>query len=328
MSAESWHIMRYSGKFLSSLVALSFGVTSAFAASENWMTDFEAAKEKAAKEDKSLLIDFTGSDWCGWCIRLDKEVFKHDEFNEGVNDDFVLVELDFPRDKSGMSEETIAQNEKLQEEYAVSGFPTILLTDAEGRPFAKTGYQEGGPEKYVGHLDELLEIRAERNAAFKKAEKLEGVEKAGALVEGLKALPIDQALVGKFYGEKVEQIKTLDPEDKTGFVKSIEATRKYSEFESALQKLGQQQDHDGALALIEESLESGDFEGEMQQQIAMIKGIVLAETGEFDKALTAIDEAKAVAPDSELAGRMEMFKQRINQMKEAKGKEEAEGGEE
>jgi len=151
------------------------------------MTDFDAAKEKAAKEDKSLLIDFTGSDCCGWCIKLNKEVFKHDEFKDGVKDTFVLVELDFPEDKSGMTAETISQNEKLREDYAVKGFPTILLADAEGRPFAKTGYREGGPEKYVESLNELLEIRIEKDAAFKKAADLDGVEKAEALVVGLKA---------------------------------------------------------------------------------------------------------------------------------------------
>ena len=121
----------------------------AFAGGEGWSSDFEAAKKQAAESKKDLLIDFTGSDWCGWCIKLNDEVFKHDAFKAGVKDSFVLVELDFPKDKSKLSEETQKQNKELGEKYAVQGYPTILLCDADGRPYAATGYQKGGPEKYV-----------------------------------------------------------------------------------------------------------------------------------------------------------------------------------
>ena len=85
-------------------------------------------KKQAAESNKDLLIDFTGSDWCGWCIKLHKEVFSQDAFKEGVKDKFVLVEIDFPKDKSKLSEETQKQNEELGEKYAVQGYPTILLT--------------------------------------------------------------------------------------------------------------------------------------------------------------------------------------------------------
>ena len=82
------------------LAACAAMLSPAFAGGEGWTSDFAAAKEQAAKENKSLLVDFTGSDWCGWCIKLNEEVFQHDPFKEGVKDKFVLVELDFPKDKS------------------------------------------------------------------------------------------------------------------------------------------------------------------------------------------------------------------------------------
>ncbi len=140
--------------------------TSFLLGADGWMSDFEAAKKKAADENKSLLVDFTGSDWCGWCIRLRKEVFEHDTFADGVADKFVLVELDYPRDKSNLSEELIAQNNELKEEYSIRGYPTIYLMDAEGVPYAKTGYQEGGPETYVASLDEMLKLKTARDDAF------------------------------------------------------------------------------------------------------------------------------------------------------------------
>ncbi|MBL6829208.1 MAG: thioredoxin family protein, partial [Puniceicoccaceae bacterium] len=109
-------------------------------AGDDWMTDFAAAKIKAAAEQKPLLLDFTGSDWCGWCIKLDKEVFSQKVFKEFAADNLVLVELDFPRGKE-QSEDLKAQNKALSEKYGIRGFPTILVLSPEGELIEKTGYQ-------------------------------------------------------------------------------------------------------------------------------------------------------------------------------------------
>ena len=124
-------------------------------ATEAWMTDFAAAKIIAAAEQKPLLLDFTGSDWCGWCIKLDKEVFSQKVFKEFAADNLVLVELDFPRGKE-QSEDLKAQNEALSEKYGIRGFPTILVLSPEGELIEKTGYQRGGAEVYVAHIKEIL----------------------------------------------------------------------------------------------------------------------------------------------------------------------------
>ena len=121
----------------------------------NWHTDFEAAKKMAEQEGKDLLVNFTGSDWCGWCIKLRKEAFDQEAFRKGAKDLFVLVELDFPRDRSKLSKETREQNEQLKNRFEIRGFPTILLCDAQGRPYARTGYQPGGGTNYVDHLASL-----------------------------------------------------------------------------------------------------------------------------------------------------------------------------
>ncbi len=120
-----------------------------------WMTDFEAAQAKAKAENKPLLVDFTGSDWCGWCIRLDKEVFSQQAFKAYAVENFVLVEIDFPRGKE-QSDELKAQNQALAQKYSIRGFPTILVLDAEGEVIERTGYRPGGAEKYVEHLQEIL----------------------------------------------------------------------------------------------------------------------------------------------------------------------------
>ncbi len=119
------------------------------------MTDFEAAQVKAKAENKPMLLDFTGSDWCGWCIKLDKEVFGEAAFKDYAAAELVLVELDFPRSK-GQSAELKAQNEALAKQYGVRGFPTILLLSPDGELIEKTGYQRGGPEAYVEHIKGIL----------------------------------------------------------------------------------------------------------------------------------------------------------------------------
>ena len=123
--------------------------------SKEWGTDYEAALRKAKEENKHVLLDFSGSDWCGWCIKLDEEVFSKKPFKDYAATDLVLVLVDFPRGKK-QSDELKKQNEKLAEKYRIRGFPTVILLDSEGKLVGRTGYQQGGPEKYVKHLQELV----------------------------------------------------------------------------------------------------------------------------------------------------------------------------
>lgn len=196
------------------LFASSILCTSAIAGGEGWLDNFDQAKKVAAAESKDLLIDFTGSDWCGWCIKLNKEVFDTPEFKAAGPKKFVLVELDFPQEKK-LAEDVKAQNSRLQKEFGVRGFPTIFLADANGRPYAKTGYQAGGPEAYLKHLSELQEVRVKRDASWKEAEGQQGVTRARSLATGLKAMSSD---LSANYKSVVDEIISLDTNDETGMV--------------------------------------------------------------------------------------------------------------
>lgn len=292
----------------------------AFAGGEGWSTDFEAAKKEAASSKKSLLVDFTGSDWCTWCIKLNDEVFKHDTFKNGVKDKFVLVELDFPNDKSKQSEAVQKQNQELAQKYGIEGFPTILLTDEEGRPFAATGYKAGGPVEYVAHLDGLLEKRKQRDEGFTAAVKLEGPEKAKALIGVLDTMELSDGIVSSFYGSTVDEIKKSDPEDASGFGKRLAAKERMAKFEAELNALGGKQDFDGALVLIENTLKE-DLSKDDKQRVTLMKSLVKAEQGKFDEAIKAADEAKALAPESEVSAQIDGLKRQLEAMK---GQEKAE----
>lgn len=287
-----------------------------FAGGEGWLTDIDAAKKTAGESKKDLLIDFTGSDWCGWCIKLNDEVFKHDAFKAGVKDSFVLVEIDFPRAKDKLPEDARKRNTELAEKYAVQGYPTILLCDAEGKPYAATGYQKGGPEKYVDHLNELRKNKIKRDEAFAKAAKANGVEKAKALVAALNAMKLDEKVVANFYGDIAEQVVAADPKDETGFAKKAKSGKRLEEFQKSLQELGAKRDHEGALALVEKTLKEGDFDTESTLQIMMTRSAIFASTGKFDEAIKAADEAKAYAPESPMAPMIDQFRKRLEQGKE------------
>ena len=128
--------------------------TSAALAAAGWDDDYDKALAKAKTEKKMVLLDFTGSDWCGWCIKLDKEVFSKTEFKTYAKDNLVLVELDFPQGKK-QSAKLQKQNEKLKKQYSISGFPTVIVLNAEGKQVGQLGYMEGGPAAFIAKLNEL-----------------------------------------------------------------------------------------------------------------------------------------------------------------------------
>jgi thioredoxin-related protein len=294
-------------------------LTTSFAGGEGWTHDWEAAKKQAASEKKDLLLDFTGSDWCGWCIKLDKEVFQKEGFKKAAKEKFILVEVDFPNDTSKISQETQDQNKKLGEEFGIKGYPTILLCDASGKPFAQTGYRPDGEEKYVAHLDKLRANKTKRDNGLAAAAKLEGPAKAKALVGALKDIPDN--LVDGSYADVVAEIKKADPQDETGFVKKQAMRAKLQEFEKGLDAFGEKQDNKGALAYTDKALKEGGFEGESKQQIAMARAEILANMKQFDDSIKALDEAKAMAPQSEAAKDLENEKAEIRKLKENGGKD-------
>lgn len=284
---------------------------SAFAEGDGWSSDFAAAKKQATESKKDLLLDFTGSDWCGWCIKLKDEVFKHDEFKNGVKDSFVLVEVDFPKNKSKLSEETQKQNIELGKKYPVRGYPSILLCDASGLPYAVTGYQEGGPEKYVEHLNELRGHKLKRDEAFATAAKAEGSAKAKALISALDVMGLEDQVVANFYSDVIEQIKAADPKDETGYGKKAATKQRLADFQSALQELGAKKDMDGALALVEKTIQEGGFETEQTLQIMMTRALIFAQKGKSDEAIKAVDAAKKFAPESPLIPGIDDFRKRL-----------------
>lgn len=114
-----------------------------------WTDDFDKAVEKAKAEKKNVLLDFTGSDWCGFCIKLDKEVFDTPKFKEWAKKNVVLMQVDFPHKK--LPEKLVKQNADLKSKFPTGGYPTIVIINPEGNVLVKkVGYAPGsGPDAYL-----------------------------------------------------------------------------------------------------------------------------------------------------------------------------------
>ena len=123
-------------------------------AKTGWLTSFTEAQQEAKAQNKLLFMDFTGSDWCGWCKVLEKEVFSKPEFKEYASKNLVLLELDFPRGKE-LPAATMEQNQRLAVQYGIQGFPTIVVLDGSGKALAKLGYMRGGPTAFIAELEKL-----------------------------------------------------------------------------------------------------------------------------------------------------------------------------
>ena len=134
------------------LIALVSLTTSAFAAKEGWLDDLTKAKAQASAEGKRILLDFTGSDWCGWCKKLDAEVFSQQEFKDYAAKHLVLVKVDFPHGFK-LAEATKKQNDALAKKYQIQGYPTVIITSPSGNKKGQLGYMEGGPKAFIKALE-------------------------------------------------------------------------------------------------------------------------------------------------------------------------------
>jgi thioredoxin-related protein len=125
--------------------------------SENveWFTDAEAAQAKAKEENKLVLLDFTGSDWCIWCQRLKRNIFDDPKFAKYAQSKLVLVEVDFPQHKT-LPEAQQQANARLQKTHKINSYPTVILLDSDGKQVARMGYVFGGATSFIAKLEKKV----------------------------------------------------------------------------------------------------------------------------------------------------------------------------
>ncbi|HTI98238.1 MAG TPA: thioredoxin family protein [Dongiaceae bacterium] len=119
-----------------------------------WLTDLPQAQAQAKAEHKMVLLDFTGSDWCPWCIRLHKEIFSRQAFADYAKTNLVLVEVDFPHNKP-QNDALKKANQALADRFQIEGYPTVIVLNADGKQVGQLGYQSGGPQPFIAELEKL-----------------------------------------------------------------------------------------------------------------------------------------------------------------------------
>lgn len=149
-------------KYLIIGLIASFSLSAQAQETAVWQTDMAAAVDLSIKEKKPLFLFFTGSDWCGWCRRLQNEVFSQPQFQKWAKEKVVLVELDFPRMKQ-LDPETQAQNVELAQMFEVRGYPTVWLVTASRQDtqvalgkLGSTGYVAGGADVWLQTANQIL----------------------------------------------------------------------------------------------------------------------------------------------------------------------------
>ena len=139
---------------LAATVCISLGAACSHGES-GWLNDYKRAQQEAKTNNKFLLLDFTGSDWCGWCKKLDKEILSQSQFKDYARENLVLLEVDFPRAKA-QNAEVRKQNQELAQQYQVEGFPTIVVLNGDGQKLWQyDGYFPDGLAAFIVQLEKL-----------------------------------------------------------------------------------------------------------------------------------------------------------------------------
>jgi thioredoxin-related protein len=244
-----------------------------------WIADYDQAAQVAEKQGKNLLVDFTGSDWCGWCVKLHNEVFAKEEFLNAAKKDFVLVALDFPRSEEAKAKVPNARrNDELAKKYEVQGFPTILLMTPSGEVFGRTGYQPGGAEKYVAHLNDLRESGLRDLAEVKRLvdawNAASGPEKDAAweaAVAKLERMEPDSASVGKLAEVVATAMKDpAAPKEKQ--IRAAKALFGVHQADAALQEKARALDPENEHGLLEKAVAARAGSVQSEEDLARIVG--------------------------------------------------------
>ena len=135
------------------LLSLALVFTSMVLVHADWTTDYKAALVQAKAQKKLVLLDFTGSDWCGYCLLLDKEVFTQPAFKDFADKNYILVTVDFPQQKQ-LPDDVKQQNDALGKQFKIDGYPTLIVLDADGKELGRqVGYDPGsGPDAVIAKV--------------------------------------------------------------------------------------------------------------------------------------------------------------------------------
>lgn len=202
-------------KFSLTATVLSALILPTVSQADYWLTDFSAAQAQAQKENKPIVLSFTGSDWCSWCILMRRQVLDTPDFYSYARDKFVLMEVDLPRNSSGMPPQQLRNNHELAQRYKVSTFPTVLIITADGT--LAGGFTGGRTD--LPAVTQPLDLALTNAALLQQATSQQGIKKAQTLHTFYQNLP---AAFQRDRHKLRHEIADLDPKNITGIHTEIQ----------------------------------------------------------------------------------------------------------
>ncbi len=299
------------GRCVSMLLLVCATALPVGAAESIWTSDFEAAKAKAKADKKLLLVDFTGSDWCGWCIRLRNEVFEKEEFIKNAPKQFVLVELDFPRQKE-LPEKLKLQNEKLARQYKVRGFPTVLVLDPEGDVIARTGYRPGGAEEYLNHLAEFVKVFEGIAPLKAELEKAQGLARAKILDQLIDSYEKLEKEIDKL-DEWTKEIIALDANNEAGLKSKYE----FRSLMAEAAELKGKQKFEEARKLLDKAIATPGITAQQKQDAYFALGECFFFVKDFSGVVDSLNKAIQAAPQSDKVASLKRMVERFAELADA-----------
>ncbi|MCG8599235.1 MAG: thioredoxin family protein [Verrucomicrobiales bacterium] len=244
------------------------------ASTNPWTENYKAAVLQAKEEGKSLLLLFTGTDWIEICQEFDREIASAPEFYEPVSEKFVLVQLEYPKDNR-LPKEKAVQNQLLRDAYRIRGFPSVILTHPDGRPFGLNGYQAVDPATYASQILEIEKVGQDKAAARKEASTLEGMPRAKKLVEAIPSLPGN--LAARYYMAEMAEVIGIDEKEEleaTGAFRRLIADVQYS---AEMQKLAKNVEWSRMLELTDKYIADNELKGPALQKAMLNKAGVYSQ---------------------------------------------------
>lgn len=261
-----------------------------------WHRDFPSAVAEATEKGKKLLIVFTGTDWIEICQKFHDDILAQPVFMEAVSGRFTLLKLEFPKDNMMPREEAMQKN-FLREAYRVRGYPTVVLAEADGRPFGLNGYQPLAPAEYAAQIRKIDAAHEASLAALAESESLEGVEKAKRLRRAIPDLP--GALTARYYRREMEAILEHDPDDTLEVRASFSKLIAEADYGRKMQELGKASKWGEMVTATEAFIEENKLEGEALQRALFNQASLHRRMEESERERAVLQQIVSIDPDSE-----------------------------
>jgi thioredoxin-related protein len=261
-----------------------------------WHRDYASAVSEAKSKGKALFVVFTGTEWIDLCRKFHDEILSQPAFIDAVSSHFALLKLEYPRDNQ-LPREEAAEKALLKDAYRVKGFPTVVLTDVDGRPFGLNGYQPVNPEAYAAQISDIYAVHQLSLAALKEAESLDGVAKSKRLIQGIPDLPGN--LAARYYRKEMEMIMAGDPDDTLAVAARYSRMIADVEYSRQMQEYARESKWDEMLSLTDRYILENKLEGEILQRALLNKVGVQRQMKDAAGAIRTLERIVGIEAKSE-----------------------------